>query len=546
MQLNLSELRGNFIAGTTTSFILIPQAMAYATVAGLAPYHGLYASILPLIAYAIVGRSRQMAVGTGALDALLVGSAIAGLGVMEESDKAAWAAVLAFEVAAIQVALGFLRAGFLTNFLAQPVLAGFTSAAALIIGFSQLHKLMGFPGKAGATLIELALQFFRNLQNIHWLTSALGLICIGALILIKKRVKQIPGPLLVVVIGILMAMLLGLEDQGIEIVGFIPSGLPMPKLPGVTLEGAIQLLPMALTIALIGYLTMISIARSFADRNGYELNGNQELFGAGAANFAAGITQGFPIAASFSRSAVHAGAGATSRYALVFTAAWVVLTLLLLASFLSYLPVTVLAAIIMQSVFGLVDVKAFKRLRKLGTTDVYLFITTFLATITLGVEIGILTGVAVSIMFFLYETSRPHTAILGRIPGSTHFRNVKNYPDVETYPGLSILRFDAQFYFANSSFFKELIRDLERNDDLRMIIIDASSLIRIDSSAEATLDAIATRLAEKKIDLAFAAAKMPVLRVLMASGLYDRIGKDNFYMDVDQAVSAFQKQKTRR
>ena len=539
--LNFADLRRNIIAGSTTSFILIPQAMAYATVAGLPPYHGLYASILPLVAYSLVGQSRQLAVGTGALDSLLVGSAIAGLGSIAVGSEAAWAAVLAIEVALIQILLGFLRAGFLTNFLSQPVLAGFTSAAAILIGFGQLHKLLGYPGKTGATVIEIGALFVKSVTKIHWGTAALGLAGIAALMLMKRHLKQVPGALVVVVLGIAAAMLFGLEDRGIALVGFIPGGLPTPALPDFTIEGAIKLLPMALTIALIGYLAMISIARSFADRNGYEIDGNRELFGAGAANLAAGLSQGFPIAGSFSRSAVHANAGSNSRYALIVTAGWVVLTLLLLAPLLSYLPITVLAAIIMQSVLGLVDVKAFKRLRQIGTFDIYSFISAFLATLVFGVEIGILTGVGVSLALYLYATTRPHTAVLGRLPGTRHFRNVKNYPEVETISGLAILRFDAGFYFANASFFKERIADLERDPDLKMIIIDACSLVRIDSSAEAALDAIAERLRKKNIALGFASMKMPVLRVLRASGLYDRIGAENFFLDTDEAVDEYER-----
>lgn len=543
--LNFESLRGNFIAGTTTSFILIPQSMAYATVAGLPPHHGLYASILPLVAYALVGRSRQLAVGTGALDSLLVGTAIAGLGSLAEGNEAGWAAVLAIEVAAIQFLLGILRAGFLTNFLAQPVLAGFTSAAAILIGFGQLHKLLGYPGKPGTTIIAIGSLLVESFGKIHAFSAVLGVAGIAGLMAMKRYVKQIPGALAVVVLGIPLSMLAGLEARGIQIVGFIPSGLPRPALPDFTMAGAVQLLPMALTIALISYLVMISIARSFADRKGYEIDGNRELIGAAAANLAAGLSQAYPIASSFSRSAVNANAGATSRYAGIVTAAWVVLTLLLLTSFLSYLPVTLLAAIIMQSVLGLVDLKAFRRLLRLKTDDVYLFVAAFLATLLFGVEIGILAGVGVSLAFFLYGTTRPHTAVLGRVPGTRHFRNVKNYPEVEIVPGLSILRFDAEFYFANASFFKELIADLERDPGLRRIVIDASSLIRIDSSAEAVLDAIAARLRSKKIGLAFAAVKMPVLRVLQASGLYERIGAENFFWDVDEAVAAYQKAEAR-
>ena len=536
---NKSALRLNLIAGTTTAVVLIPQSMAYALVAGLPAYHGLYASLLPLIAYALIGRSRQLAVGPGALDALLVATALAGMSAVTRENYPVWAMILALEVALIQFALGVFRAGFLVNYLSQPVLSGFTSAAALMIGFGQLPNLFGYPKGAGSHPVEMAQTLFEKIGESNPLTTAIGVVALLVLFALKRFYKKFPAPLAVVIVGTLFVGVLHLDARGVAILGAIPAGLPrIAPPPRVSFDALIALLPTALTIALTGYLTMISIARTFADRNGYEISPDRELFAAAAANAAAGVSQGFPLSASFSRSAVLAEAGSTSRYTLLITAGWVLLTLVFITDYLFFLPGSVLAAIIIQGVSGLVDFKTVLRLRKIKPTDMWLLALTFFATLTLGVERGILVGVLSSLGVFVYSTTRPHTAVLGRLGDTPHFRNLKNYPEAKSPPGVQILRFDSQMYFGNVSFFKEMMRGLEDDATLHAVVIDGCSLTQIDSSADNTLHAIADRLKARGIDLYFAGLKMPVLTVMRASGLYDKLGADHFYFDVDEAVVA--------
>ncbi len=349
-----------------------------------------------------------------------------------------------------------------------------------------------------------------------------------------------------VLVGTVLVAAQSLDQAGVAVLGEIPQGLPAIAFPvpgsddgsGLSFQTLIDLFPGALTIALTGYLAMISIARNFADRNGYEISPNRELYAAGAVNAAAGITQGYPIAASFSRSAVMAASGSTSRFALLFTAVCVLLTLCFITDYLFYLPAAVLAAIIIQGVYGLIDLKTARRLRKIKPIDLWLLVITFIATLCLGVEPGILTGIGCSLAVFVYSTTRPHTAVLGRVGDSIHFRNVENYAEATEIPGLRILRFDSQMYFGNVSFFKDMMRGLEDEAQVQAVIIDGCSLNQIDSSADATLHAIADRLIARSTPLHFAGLKMPVVRVMRASGLYDKLGADRFHLDVNEAVAA--------
>lgn len=542
----------NLVAGTTTAVVLIPQAMAYALVAGLPAYHGLYASVLPLIAYALIGRSRQLAVGPGALDTVLIGAALTGMAVAgAEEHRAMWAMALALEVACIQLVMAVLHAGYLVNFLSQPVLSGFTSGAAFLIAGGQLPALFGYEAERAESFPDVVLAFVDGVARIDPVTAGVGAGGIALLIVCRRLSRKIPAPLLVVLAGILISVAFDFFERGIAIVGEIPRGLPafgppfMQEGARVDFAGLVELLPSAVVVALIGYLTMISIARSFADRHGYEIDPGRELYAGAAANFAAGVSQGFPVSASFSRSAVHDRAGASSPLALLVCSAWVVLTLVFLTGALYHLPSAALAAVIVHSVSGLVDVEHARKLRRMNSPDFYLLLIAFVATLLLGVQQGVLAGVLASLAFFIYHTSRPHTAVLGRVGTSRHFRNLENYPEARPSPGIVILRFDAQLYFGNVAFFKDLIRRMAADEELHTVIIDGSTLTWIDSTADATLRMIADNLSERGVELCFAALKMPVIRVLRSSGMYERIGEERFFFDVDEAVRTCEKSAAR-
>lgn len=538
MNLNHQQLLGNFQAGTTTAVFLIPQSMAYALVAGVPPVYGLYASLLPLIVYAFIGKSRELALGPGALDTLLIGVTISGLAAANQSSAATLAALIALQVAAIQIGVGMLRGGFLINFLSKPVVSGFTSAAALTIAFSQVKHLLGLDIGSSAHFYQELLQTMAHVDEIHGMTAMIGIGSVAFIVLAKRIKKSFPNALAVVILATILGALLEIDQDQVSILGVVPQGLPQFGFTWVTWEVFWSLLPSSIAIAAVGYLTTISISRTFADRNRYDIEPNRELIALGASNFAASFSQGFPVSASFSRSAVHADAGATSPYSLIVVVAWIFLTLLFLTDYLYYLPTATLSAIIITAVLGLIDIKLIKHLRITKISDMWLLLLTFACTLVVGIVEGILIGVLVSLGLFIYRTTRPHTAILGRVGSTADFRNLKHYPDAITYEGVIIIRIDAQFYFGNVSFLKTLLKKLEEESPapLKTFVIEACSIAQIDSSADSALHDIADDFKERGISLRFASVKVPVLRVMKASGFYEKIGEENYFMNIDDAV----------
>lgn len=538
MNQNRLVLMRNFQAGTTTAIFLIPQSMAYALVAGVPPVYGLYASLLPLIVYAILGKSRELALGPGALDTLLIGVTISGLSMTSQPSAATLAAIIALQVAIIQIVLGVLRGGFLINFLSKPVVSGFTSAAALTIALSQLKHLLGLSIERSPMFYQELWLSLTHLDETHMMTAMIGLGSLTFIVVAKRIKKNFPSALAVVILATVLGAILQVDQGQVAILGAIPEGLPRFGFEMVTMDIFLTLIPSSVAIAAVGYLTTISIARTFADRNRYDIAPNRELIALGASNLAASVSQGFPVSASFSRSAVHADAGATSPYSLVIVAAWIFLTLLFLTDYLYYLPIATLAAIIIPAVLSLVDFKLIAHLRTTKLSDMWLLLLTFAATLIVGIVEGILIGVLFSLGLFIYRTTRPHTAVLGRVGETADFRNLKHYPDATTYEGVIIIRIDAQFYFGNVSFLKTLLKKLEAESPtpLKTLIIEACSIAQIDSSADSALHDIADDYIERGIVLKFASVKVPVLTVMKASGLYDKVQGHNFFMNIDDAL----------
>ena len=531
------NLSRDLTAGLTTAVMLVPQAMAYALLAGLPPVIGLYASVVPLILYAVFGSSRQLAVGPVAMVSLLVATGVSALAPPGSASYIAYAVTLALMVGALQVFMGIARLGFLTNFLSHPVLSGFTSAAALIIGFSQLSHFFGLKLRSSHHIHETALAIVRSISEIHGPTLAIGALSVVLLLALKRIDKRLPSALVAVVLSTVAVWLLGLAEGGVKIVGSIPSGLPKPALPHFDVEAAASLLPTAITISLVGFMESIAVAKAFARRNGYEVDANQELIGLGAANLGGALFGAYPVTGGFSRTAVNADAGSRTGVAAIVTALVVAVTLLLFTPLFYYLPKAVLAAIIMTAVFGLVDVREVRHLWKVKRSDLALLVITFLATLSVGIDQGIMLGVGASLLWFVVRTTRPHFAVLGRIPGSHTFRNVARYPEAETHPGVLVVRMDAQFYFGNVSFLRETLRRLEAAQTLPLgaLIIDGSSINHLDSSADAALREIQSEYAERGVTLYFAGAKGPVLDVMRRSGLYQAIGETRFFFEIAQA-----------
>ncbi len=534
------NLRGDLVAGMTTAVMLIPQAMAYAMLAGLPPVTGLYASIVPLVLYALLGTSRELAVGPVAMVSLLVATGVAPLADTGTELFVAYAILLSLMVGALQLSMGVAKLGFLTNFLSHPVLSGFTSAAALIIGFSQLKHLLGLNIPRSHHVHEILWHALKELGQVHVITLVVGAASIALLLLFKRVSKQFPAALAVVVLGTAAVWLLGLHQHGVRIVGEVPAGLPAPQLPHLDVEAMRALLPTAVTIALVGFMESIAVAKAFAKRARYEVDANQELVGLGVANLGGAVFQAYPVTGGFSRTAVNAEAGARSGIAPLITAAVVATTLLLLTPLFYYLPKSVLAAIIMTAVFGLVDVKEARHLWHVKREDLALLGITFAATLSVGIEQGILVGVGASLLWFVVKATRPHFAVLGRIPGTREYRNVQRWPDAEPAPGVLALRIDAQFYFGNVSFLKETVRALEgvQAAAVRAVVIDATSVNNLDSSADAALHELLDDYTERGVVLYFAGTKGPVLDVMKRSGFHARLGGTRFFLNVADAVDA--------
>lgn len=528
------------VAGMTTAVMLVPQGMAYAMLAGLPPVVGLYASVVPLLVYAIFGTSRQLAVGPVAMVSLLVASGVGGLARSGTAQYLAYAVQLAFMVGVLQLGMGLARLGFLTNFLSHPVLSGFTSAAAIIIGVSQLGHFFGVKLPSSHYLHESVLALAARLDQTHLITLLIGVVSVAILFASKRIDKRFPGALVVVVLATLVVWALDLSNRGVRIVGSIPSGVPSPRFPVLDVDGFSKLWPTALTISLVGFMESIAVAKAFARRNRYEVDPNQELVGLGMANLGGALFQAYPVTGGFSRTAVNAQAGARTAVASIITALFVGLTLLFLTPLFHHLPQAVLAAIILTAVVGLIDTHEVAHLWKVKRSDLALLTITFLATLMIGIDQGILTGVGASLLWFVVRTTRPHFAVLGRLPGTRVFRNVERYPEARTVPGVLVLRVDAQFYFGNVSFLRETLRELESKckEPLRAVVLDATSINHLDSSADSALHEILAEFKQRQIQLHVAGAKGPVLDVMRRSGLFDSIGSEYFHFEVADAVDA--------
>lgn len=534
-----TNLSGDISAGLIVGIMLIPQGMAYAMIAGLPPVFGLYASLIPQIVYAIMGTSRQLAVGPVAMDSLLVASGLGALAISGIDEYIAMAIFLALFMGAIQLALGLLRMGFLVSFLSKPVISGFTSAAAIIIGLSQLKHLLGTTIESSNQVHILIANAFSSIMETNLIALAIG---IGAIVIIKtiKKVnKKIPAALVVVVVGVLTVYVLGLHENGVKIVGEVPEGLPSFQVPSIDYARISELVPIALTLALIAFMEAISVAKAVEEKHDdYEVDPNQELIALGTSNILGSFFQSYPTTGGFSRTAVNDQGGAKTGVAPLISALVVGLTLLFLTPLFYYLPNAVLAAIIMVAVFGLIDFKYPMQLFKTRKDEFVLLLITFVVTLTVGIKDGILMGVLLSLLLLVYRTSRPHIAILGRIKGSNYFKNVLRFnEDTEVFDDFLIIRFDAQLFFGNKDYFKkELQRHIKtKGETLKHIILNAEAINYIDSSAVHMLRQVIDELKRKNIQLIIAGAIGPTRDILYSSGLISDIGKENLFVRTNDA-----------
>jgi len=519
--------------------MLVPQGMAYAMIAGLPPVFGLYAALIPQVVYALLGTSRQLAVGPVAMDSLLVASGLGALALSGIEEYIAMALFLSLFMGTIQFILGLFRMGFLVNFLSKPVISGFTSAAAIIIGLSQLKHILGTSIERSNQVHILLKNALLNIDSTHWITVGIGLTAILIIKLSKKINPRIPAALIVVFLGVLIVYFLNLNEQGVKIVGEVPSGLPSPKLPTVDGSRISELFPIALTLALIAFMEAISVAKAIEEKHSdYEVDPNQELIALGASNIIGAVFQSYPTTGGFSRTAVNDQAGAKTGVAPLISALVVGLTLLFLTPLFYYLPNAVLAAIIMVAVFGLIDLNYPLQLYKNQKDEFILLLVTFFITLGVGIKEGILLGVLSSLILLVYRTSKPHIAVLGRIRNTHYFKNVLRFPDdTETFKEFLVLRFDAQLYFGNKEYFKkELLKQLEQNGkETQYIILNSEAISYIDSSAVFMLRQLINHLKRQNVRLIIAGSIGPTRDILYKTQLIDDIGKENLFVKTNEA-----------
>ena len=531
------------MAGITVAVLLIPQGMAYALIAGLPPIYGLYAALTPQIIYAFLGTSRQLAVGPVAMDSLLVAAGLGTLTLVQPTQYIQMAILLAFLMGAIQLLLGFFRMGFIVSFLSKPVISGFTSAAAIIIGLSQLKNLIGLSLPQSNQLHKVILALFEVKEPIHLITVIISTVSILFIVFIKKWNRKIPSAIIAVTIGILAVSFFNLEEKGVAVVGVIPEGLPSFQLLNFDSTLIKPLFPIALTLALVAFREAISVAKAIEEKHDdYKVDPNQELIALGGANIVGSFFQSYPTTGGFSRTAVNNEAGAKTGIAALVSALLVALILAFFTHWFYYLPKAVLGAIILVAVINLIDFKFPIRLYKKRKDEFVLLLITFLSTLFLGITEGILIGIVLSILILLYRTSKPHYAFLGRIGKTNYFKNIARFPE-ETVQrdDLIILRFDAQLFFGNIQYFKELVYKAveEKQGKLKGFIINARAINYIDSTASEQLYELILALQQRGIRVMIVGAIGPARDLIIRSKIIKILKRQNLFITSGDATDDF-------
>ena len=523
--------------------LLIPQGMAYALIAGLPPIYGLYASLTPQIVYAFLGTSRQLAVGPVAMDSLLVAAGLSALSIVEPSQYIQMTILLALLMGAIQLLLGLFRMGFIVSFLSKPVISGFTSAAAIIIGFSQLKHLLGIQLSQSNQLHIVIESILQSNVPVHFATLIIGVLSVVLILLIKNWNRKIPSALIAVVLGISWVYFNGLDKQGVAVVGLIPQGLPSFQTPVLEMDTIKQLLPTALTLALVAFMEAISVAKAIEENHKEHIvDPNQELIALGSSNIVGSFFLSYPTTGGFSRTAVNDQAGAKTGMAALITALIVGLTLMFFTQWFYYLPKAVLASIIIVAVVNLIDFKFAVRLYKKRKDEFAILVLTFLATLFLGITKGIGMGIVISLLLLVYRASKPHHAFLGRIGKTNYFKNINRFPDeVVQRDDLIILRFDAQLFFGNIQYFKELVsKAIEENENtVKGFIINMRAVNYIDSTASEQLYELILSLQQKGIRVMVVGAIGPARDLLIKSKIIKILKKQNLFITSGDATDDF-------
>ena len=548
---NRGLFSADLVAALVVTIMLIPQSLAYAMLAGVPAEMGLYASMLPLVAYALFGTSRTLSVGPVAIVSLMTASAISQFAEPGSPEYLSAAILLALLSGGMMLVMGLLRFGMLANLLSHPVVLGFITASSLIIALSQMRYILGIEANGGNAFV-LAASLLQNLPTTNLYTLGVGGAALGFLIWSRKRLQPLiesfgvssdnayrmakAGPVLAVILTTLAAWTFDLGSHGVALIGNIPRGLPTIALPAFDASQWQELAGAALLISIIGYVESVSVGKTLGAKRRQRIDTNQELIGLGAANVASAISGGFPVTGGFSRSVVNYDAGAVTQMASILTAVGIGLAALLLTPYLAYLPKATLAATIIVAITALIDFSSIKRAWYYSKTDFAAIATTIGVTLLLGIELGVVCGVVASIVLHLYKTSRPHIAIVGEVPGTEHFRNINRH-QVITCPRIVTLRVDESLYFVNAGFVEDRIYSiLAESTEVKHIIIMCTAINEIDLSAFEVLESINEHLHEVGVTLHLSEVKGPIMDCLERTEFLEHLS-GNVYLSQHQALA---------
>jgi len=538
-------LRGDLFAGLTVAIMVIPQGMAYAVLAGLPPIYGLYAALVPVLIYPLFGTSRQLSVGPVALVSILVLAGLSPLATPGTPEFIELALLTAFIAGIMQLFLAMLKMGFLANFLSEPVITGFTAAAAVIIGVSQLKYMLGVEVARSTVFLDMISGLADAVSDTNMYSFITGILGIAIILAIRKVHKALPAALIAVIVTGVLVSVFNWTDQGVSVVGEIKSGLPEFHFVSLNLDKILSILPLAGIICIISFIESLAIAKTIAARHkDSNVDANKELFALGLAKMIGSFFMAYPNTGSFTRSAVNDEAGATTGLSSIIAGGVVILTLLFLTPLFYYLPQPVLASIVLAAVVGLIDVGYVRRLFKIDRRDFYVYMTTFVLTLLLGVQDGVFAGVALSVLLVLYKTSRPHYAVLGQLEGTDTYRNINRYENTKLNKDYLIIRYDVDIYFGNAEhFYDTVMNKLTKYPDVSYVILHMTGISTIDSTGLNRVNLLVESLREEKVVLLMSGVRGLVRDLLVKSGLQEKIGVNHCYLTIQDAIAGSQSEK---
>ncbi|WP_416150722.1 SulP family inorganic anion transporter [Salipaludibacillus sp. HK11] len=537
---NETVFKHDLIAGLTLFVMLIPQSMAYAMLAGLPPVMGLYASTIPLIIYAFFASSKHLSVGPVAITSLLVFSGVSIYAEPGSGEYITIALTLAMMVGVIQLLLGVLNGGFVVKFIPQSVMSGYTTAAAIIIGLSQLKHLLGIDVGNYLQIHLLFLDIVDNMNGIHLTTLAVGLVSVIGLLVLGKLYPRLPSALIIVVGAIGAVMLFRLDELGLQTIGHIPQGFPGLTIPNFSIQTIQMLFPMALTIALLGFMESLAISQTIAQKENYKIYPNKELRALGLANIIGSFFHSFPVNGSYSRTAVNHEAGGRTQVTSIITAASVIITVLFFTSLFYYLPNAVLASIIIVAIYKLIDFKTMVYLFNIKPLEGWIWLITLLVTLFVGIQWGIIIGAIFTLVLIIIKSAKPNIVQLGYVKDEKTFRDIKWYPNAVTSQEVLIVRIDSSLHFANIAFFEEKIKiNTQKNKNIQWIIADMSGVNDIDTVSIKKLEEMIISYQKKRdITVIFANMKGDIRDLVNTAGWDVKFKEQENHLTLEQLIKA--------